>query len=194
MKLPNGSKAPALIQLIQWIVKPLQYLDECEKRYGDIFTVRLLGFPPLVFVANPQGIQEIFSADVKKFDVGRTNYVVRPFFGDRSLILYDSDRHKQARKLLMPPFHGEKVKFYAESIRQITEKVAQQWQPNQPFIARDAMQNITLEVILQVIFGLSKGDRYQKIKPIMAEWLDITASPVGASFIFLKLTQGRLSK
>ncbi len=189
MKLPDGPKIPPLLQLIKWIADPFEYLDDCAKRYGDIFTLRLLGFPPFVFIANPEGIQEIFSADVKSFDVGRTNYLARPFFGDNSLILFDGDRHKKERKLLMPPFHGEKVKSYARSICQIAEKVASEWLVNKPFIARDAMQNITLEVILQVVFGLSEGKRYQQIKPLLAEWLDITASPVGASFIFLKFLQ-----
>ncbi len=91
MKLPDGPKIPPLLQLIKWITEPLAYLDDCGERYGDMFTIRLLGFPPLVFIANPEGIQEIFSADGKSFDVGRTNYLARPFFGDNSLILFDGD-------------------------------------------------------------------------------------------------------
>ena len=112
-----------------------------------------------------------------------------PFFGDNSLFLFDGDRHKKERKLLMPPFHGEKVKSYADSICQIAQKVASKWQVNKPFIARDAAQDITLEIILQVVFGLSEGDRYQQIKPLLAEWLDTTATPVRASTIFFKFLQ-----
>lgn len=62
-KLPKGSKAPALFQLSQWIARPFDYLEECSQKYGDIFTMRLFGFPPLVFIANPQGIKDIFSAN-----------------------------------------------------------------------------------------------------------------------------------
>ena len=62
-KLPDGSKVPALFQLINWIVRPFDYLEECTEKYGDIFTMRLFGLPPLVFIANPQGIKEIFSTD-----------------------------------------------------------------------------------------------------------------------------------
>ena len=61
MKLPDGPKIPALLQLAKWIIEPLDYLDDCGKRYGDIFTLRLLGLPPLVFIANPQGNQADFS-------------------------------------------------------------------------------------------------------------------------------------
>ncbi len=189
MKLPDGPKIPTLLQLIKWLGEPFEFLDDCAKRYGDIFTMRLFGFQPMVVISNPQGIQEIFSADPNSFDVGRANEILRPFFGDNSLLSLDGDRHKRERKLLMPPFHGEKVKSYANSICQIAQKVATQWQVNKPFIARNAMQDITLEIILQVVFGLSEGDRYQQIKPPLAEWLDTTASPLRASVIFFKFLQ-----
>ena len=109
-QLPNGSKAPALLQLTNWIARPFDYLEECTEKYGDMFTMRLFGLPPLVFIANPQGIKEIFSADAKSFDVGRTNDLARPILGNNSLIIMDGSRHKRERKLLMPPFRGEKVK------------------------------------------------------------------------------------
>ena len=188
-KLPDGSKAPALFQLIKWIARPFEYLEECSKKYGDIFTMRLFGFPPLVFIANPQGIKDIFSADAQYFDVGRTNDLARPILGDNSLILMDGARHKRERKLLMPPFHGEKVKSYAESICEITEKVASRWELNKPFIARNATQEITLKVIMQTVFGFSEGERCEQLRYLLADWLDITASPARSSFIFLKFLQ-----
>ncbi len=189
MKLPEGPKTPALFQLIKWIARPFEYLEECAEKYGDVFTMRLFGFPPLVFIANPQGIQEIFSADAKYFDVGRSNYLVRPLFGDNCIFLMDGSRHKKERKLLMPPFHGEKVKSYAESICEITEKVASRWEIDRPFIARDATQEITLKVIMQTIFGLSEGERYQQVKLLLADWLNVTGSPARSSFLFSKFLQ-----
>ncbi|MGL5804221.1 MAG: cytochrome P450 [Xenococcaceae cyanobacterium] len=189
MKLPDGPKSPSFIQLFFWIADPLNYLDTCAKRYGDIFTLRIAGFDPLIIISNPQAIQEIFNVDSKQFDAGRSNSIVRFLVGDNSLLLLDGDRHKRERKLLMPSFHGEKIKFYAKSICQITEKIASQWQVDRPFIARNVMQDITLEIILNAVFGLSSGDRYQQIKPLLAEVLDMTGSPLRASLLFLKFLQ-----
>ena len=189
MKLPDGPKIPAFLQLIQWIANPLDYLDHCAKRYGDIFTLKLSGFRPFVFINNPQGIQEIFTADAKKFDAGRSNGIIRPLLGDNSLILLDGERHKRERKLLMPPFHREKVKSYAQLICQITQRVASQWQVNQPLVARTVMQDITLEVILHAVFGLSEGDHYQQIKPLLAGMLDMTGSPLRSSMLFFNFLQ-----
>ncbi len=188
-KLPDGSKVPALFQLINWIVRPFDYLEECAEKYGDIFTMRLFGLPPLVFIANPQGIKAIFSTDAKYFDVGRTNDLARPILGNNSLIIMDGSRHKRERKLLMPPFHGEKIKSYASSICQITETVTSRWEIKKPFIARDMAQEITLKVIMQTVFGVSGGEKYERLRSLLANWLDITASPVRSSFIFLKFLQ-----
>jgi cytochrome P450 family 110 len=189
MTLPEGPKAHPLMQLFAWIADPLDYLDRCSKSYGDVFTLRIAGFEPLVVISNLQGIQEIFNKDSKEFDAGRSNEIVRFLVGDNSIFLMDGDRHKRERKLLMPPFHGEKVKSYAESICQITEKVASKWQINKPFMARHVMQDITLDVILKAVFGLSDGTHYQQIKPLLAEILNMTGSPLRSSLIFLKFLQ-----
>jgi cytochrome P450 family 110 len=189
MKLPQGSNSPKLLQLLAWIATPLDYLDNCAKKYGNMFTVRFVGFKPLVFINHPQAIQQIFSSDSQKFDSGRSNTLIKALLGDKSIILLDGDRHKRERKLLMPPFHGEKVKSYAQLICQITEKVASQWKVDKPFLARNAMQEITLEVILNTIFGISEGDRYQKLKPLLADFLDATNSPIRASLIFIPFLQ-----
>ncbi len=188
-QLPEGPKTPALLQLINWIARPLDFLEECTEKYGDIFTIRLLGLPPLVFIAHPQGVKEIFSADAKYFDVGKTNDLARPILGNRSIVLMDGSRHRRERKLLMPAFHGEKVKSYAQSICKITEDVTAKWEINQPFIARDVAQEITLKVIMKTVFGFSEGEKCEQLRSLLADWLEITASPAKSSFIFLKFLQ-----
>jgi cytochrome P450 family 110 len=189
MKLPQGSTSPQLLQSLAWIGTPLDYLDNCAKKYGDMFTARFVGMQPLVFIHHPQAIQQIFSSDPKNFDSGRSNQLIKALLGDKSLVLLDGDRHKRERKLLMPPFHGEKVKSYAQLICQITNNVASKWEIDRSFLARDAMQEITLEVILNTVFGISSGDRYQKLKPLLKDFLDATSSPLRASLLFLKFLQ-----
>ncbi len=187
--LPDGPKAPAFLQLINWIARPFEYLEECVEQYGDIFTLRLVGFPPLVFIANPEGIQQIFSNDAKCFDVGKTNDLARPILGNNSIVLMDGYQHKRERKLLMPPFHGEKVKSYAESICKITENTASNWEINQRLIARQVTQEITLKVIMETVFGFSDGEKCEQLRSLLADWLEITASPLRSSFVFLKFLQ-----
>lgn len=65
MKLPNGPKTPRLVQMLQWISSPMKYMEDCTQRYGDIFTLQLTG--PVVFVSNPQALQQMLTSDTKEF-------------------------------------------------------------------------------------------------------------------------------
>ncbi|MDJ0576950.1 MAG: cytochrome P450 [Xenococcaceae cyanobacterium MO_234.B1] len=188
-KLPKGPNSPPWWQLIRWLAAPLSYQKECVQSYGNIFTLTMTGFPPFVVIGHPEGVKEIFSQEPDKFDEGRSNYILRPLVGDNSLLLYDGTRHQQERKLLMPPFHGQNLHSYGKSIVEIATQVAAQWQEGQRIIARKVMQQITLEVIIKVIFGINEGERYQKIKPLLAQMLDVTDSPLRSSFLFLKFLQ-----
>lgn len=187
-QLPNCIPSPPWLQLINWIADPIGFQDRCSRKYGDIFTMQLGGLGACVFISNPQGIQEIFSQDAK-FDVGRGNAIAEPLLGQNSLLLIDGDRHRRERKLLMPPFHGERLQTYAKQICRVTEQVAAQWQIGQSFVVRSTMQKVSLEVILQIIFGLSEGERYQQLKRLLTNWIDMTDSPLRSSILFLRFLQ-----
>ena len=176
-------------QLINFIARPYDFLDDCARSYGDIFTLKLMGFPHWVILSDPQALGEVFSTDAKQFDAGKNNEILKLYFGNNSLTVLDGARHKRERKMLMPAFHGEKVKSYGEIICQVTEQLASTWQPQQSFLASKAMQEITLEVILHTVFGLTEGERYQQIKPLLANLLNLTASPLSASLLFFPVLQ-----
>jgi len=177
------------MQLLHWISDPIKFQDRYRQKYGDIFTINLSGLGYFVLISNPQAIKEILSQDAKLCNVASGNTLAIPLLGQNSLLLMDGDRHRRERKLLMPPFHGERIQTYASNICDITEEVASQWQVGQPFIARTAMQAISLEVILQIVFGLSKGERYQQIKPLLTAWTSMIDSPLRSSMLFFRFLQ-----
>lgn len=187
--LPNIPKTAPFLQLIKWITNPFGYLDSCYQEYGDVFTLRLTKGEPIVFLSHPQAIQEVFSLDAKQFDVGRNNGLIRPLVGDNSLILLDGERHQRQRKLLMPPFHGAKIQAYCQQICQITDSVTSNWSIDQPISIRTTMQEITLQIIMQVVFGIKEGERYQQLKPKLAAILDMTGSPLRSSMLFFPFLQ-----
>lgn len=150
--------------------------------------MQLSGIGSCVVIGNPQMLQEIFNQD-SKFDIGRANSLGEPLVGSNSLMLMDGSRHRRERKLLMPPFHGERVVTYAKQICRIAESVANSWQVGQPFLVRTAMQKVSLEIILQIVFGLSEGERYQQLKPLLTDWLNLIDSPLRSSILFLRFLQ-----
>ena len=97
-------------------------MQACADRYGDTFTVRLLGLPPMVFFTDPGAIRQIFTGDLEQFRAGKANAVFEMFFGPNSLLLLDGARHRRERRLLMPPFHGERMRLYGEMMCEIADR------------------------------------------------------------------------
>ena len=189
MTLPDGSKTLPFLQLIQWIANPLALLETSQQRYGDPFTLRLGSFAPLVFFSNPQAIQEIFTAQPNQFDTGRANGILRPLVGDQSLLLLDGDRHQRQRRLLTPPFHGDRMKSYGQLICDITQQVISEWTIGEPFAVRSSMQDISFQVILQAVFGLNEGQRCEQLKQLLPAMLDVAGSPLSSSLLFFRILQ-----
>ncbi|NEP81025.1 MAG: cytochrome P450, partial [Okeania sp. SIO3B3] len=182
-----GPKAPALIQLLQWVAKPLTFMEKCASEYGDTFQIKLNY--PMVLIGHPKAIEEIFKTNPKQFDSGYGNKLLAPLVGDNSLLLLDGDRHQRHRQLLMPPFHGERMQAYGELICAIAEKVASKWVVGQPFSMRESTQKISLKVILQAVFGLEEGQRYDQLEQLLNSVLESLASSWKASGLFFKFLQ-----
>ncbi len=192
MLLPNTLKTPPFLQKFQWTADPIQYMEKAARQYPDIFTAEVIGFgDTVVFVNHPQGIQEIFTNDKKKFAaLGKLNGILHPLIGDNSLFMLDGDRHKQHRQILMPPFHGERMRTYGELIPNLTEKVFSQLPINQPFLALTAMQEISLQVILQAVFGLYEGERCQQLKHLFLVFIsNVFRSPLTSSLLLFSFLQ-----
>lgn len=189
IKLPDGSTNFKWLQIVKLILQPIKTLEETERRYGDIFTSDLGVFPTQIVISNPQAIQELFTADSQLFESGSGNYVLQPLVGANSLILLDGDRHLQQRKLLMPSFHGERMRTYGQVIRDITSEITSRWATGKKFTARPDMQEISLQVILRTVFGLKEGRRYQQIKKVMVEMLDTFNTPINAIFLLFRSLQ-----
>lgn len=190
-QLPPGPRSPLLIQTFQQLFDPLTYLAQQRQRYGDVFTLRFAGTPPLVVIADPKVIQALFTANPKQFDSGAGNRAfLQSWVGQHSLLVLDGDRHARQRRLIMPPFHGDRMKSYGEAIQAIARQEVSEIPLNQPFIARNMTQRISLQVILRTVFGLSAGPRFDQMERRLTAMLDgMTGSVWRSLVVFLKPLQ-----
>jgi cytochrome P450 family 110 len=182
---------PSPIQLWQWITEPLKYLHDCDREYGNMFAVSMTGaFKGAVFISDPQAIQQLLTSDNKQFAApGSLNQILKPFLGDRGVILLDAGEHRQRRQLLMPQFHGEKIRAYTELICAVTQDLVAEWQVGETINLRAQMQSISLSVILKAVFGLYQGERYELIRGKLIELLSLIESPIKSSFLFIPALQ-----
>ncbi|MBW4454222.1 MAG: cytochrome P450 [Nostoc indistinguendum CM1-VF10] len=192
MTLPDGPKAPPLMQMLQWITDPLNYMESNAQRYGDIFTSgSSWNLKPIVFVSNPQAIQKIFLNETKQFSAPATaKRIFRPLLGDLSISrTEDGDHHRRKRQLLMPPFHGEKMAAHGELICDITKQVMNRLKPSETFSAIASLQEVSMRVILEGVFGMREGKRYELIKELLVPWWEALSSPIGSALLFMPLLQ-----
>jgi cytochrome P450 len=178
--LPPGPTTPWLVQTIRFITKPVEFVDDCARQFGDCFTTRLLGRPAVTF-SHPDAVREILTADPEVFRGGEaTAQVLEPIIGRHSILVLDGERHLRERRLLLPPFHGERMHAYARIIREVTERVVDGWPIGQPFAVHRPMQAITLEVIVRAVFGLDEGPELARLTAHLEEIMRLANSPSAA--------------
>jgi cytochrome P450 family 110 len=182
---------PGALQLWQWITEPLKYLHNSYAQSGDIFQIQMPGaFDKAVFVSDPKVIQQLLTGDNKQFTApGANNQIFKPFLGDRGVILLNGSEHRQRRQLLMPQFHGDKIRVYADLICKLTRDLVAGWQINETINLREEMQSISLSVILQTVFGLYEGERYDLIRDKLLKVISLIDSPINSSFLFIPFLQ-----
>ncbi|CAA9566421.1 Cytochrome P450 [uncultured Synechococcales cyanobacterium] len=188
----DGPKAKGLrrtLRILRLILQPTEYMDDNVRRYGPMFKIGGDSSPPLVYVGDPEVVREIFMLDATQAATGQSNGIMQAMVGEHSILLLDGNPHQRQRKLLMPPFHGDRLRAYGQLICDITRQVSAQWQPGQSIVARPPMQELTLKVILQAVFGLREGARLSELQRLMSTMLDSFAYPISASFLFFSALQ-----
>src|SRR6185437_8564939 len=119
--LPPGPPPRPIVNMVKWVRTPLPWLDELAGRYGNVFSMtlpRLTG--PLVIFADPAAIRDLFTGDPHTLNAGQANIILKPVLGKDSLLLLDGERHLRERRLMLPPFHGERMKAYGDTMRDVT--------------------------------------------------------------------------
>ncbi|RCJ25779.1 cytochrome P450 [Nostoc sp. ATCC 43529] len=196
MKLPNEPRLPFFLQTLYTILNPTKFLESCAQLYGETFSLRLLGqnSPPIVFFSNPQTIGTIFVTEAAKFELGKITHVFQPLTGPESLIMQDGKRHQRTRQLLMPATHGEQLNNYSQLIVELVLQAMENWHSGLCLSIRDWMSEISLEIILRVVFGLNNGSRYEELKQLIKPFLEYVNSPLNSIQFFWTPLQQDLGK
>ncbi|MFN7717026.1 MAG: cytochrome P450 [Pseudanabaenaceae cyanobacterium] len=192
MSLPDGPKTPALWQTLYWIADPIGSMREYSQKYGDCFSLKIgYKLEPLVMISDPEVIQMILTNDESKiFEApGELNGLVEPLLGRESVIALSGTKHRRMRQLMMPPFHGERMRSYGKIISDITDQVIQEWSVGKTFNLRDVMQQISLAVILKAVFGLQDGSRYEELGKALTQLLDQMSNPLSVAMLYFPKLQ-----
>lgn len=175
--LPPEPRQSALMQTLRWSFRPLAFMAENRRRYGDSFSVRFVGFErPMVLVSDPAAIKALYTERDIGLPPGR-NVILEPILGPKSLLILEGAEHLSRRRLMLPPFHGERMRSYQPVVSEIVDAEIDSWPLGREFPIHARMQAVTLEAILRVVFGVADGPRLERLRGMLATVLTETASP-----------------
>jgi cytochrome P450 len=170
--LPPGPTAPPIWQTAAWLFRPTAFMTSASRRYGNLFTIRLAGLGDVVLVSEPELIKRVFTGDARQLHAGEAATILEPLVGRNSVLLLDESRHLAQRRVMLPPFHGERIRSYESTIAEIADASVERWPIGRPFALQPEMGRLTLEVIVRVIFGVRESDRREALQLALRELLE----------------------
>ena len=164
---------------------PTPGVHALRRRYGPLFTVNLPGFGRAVVVSDPELIKQVFAAPADTLHFGEDS-PLGAVLGPHSLFSLDGRPHAEQRKLVMPPFHGERMHAYEAIVEQETLAEIAQWPRRAPFRTLEPMMRVTLNIIIRAVFG-ADGARYKKLaaelRAVMPEMIALGSRLAGFPFL-----------
>ncbi|HEV2813010.1 MAG TPA: cytochrome P450 [Solirubrobacteraceae bacterium] len=190
--LPPGPRAPGAVQSLHYGLDPYGFFGAAQRRHGDVFTVRVTG-QTWVMLAHPDLVKATFALGPQDADSGVANAPLRPLIGARNVLLLDGEEHLARRRLVLPPFHGDRMRAYAPIVAEAARRQFERWPAGRPVSVLAGMQAITLDVILRAVFGVEEGARMERLRTNVRRTLS-WLSGVRAALIFTYLGPERLER
>jgi cytochrome P450 family 135 len=172
-QLPPGPRSPVWLQSIRLWGNPQGFLRSCQRRYGDLFTVRAAPLGTLVYLADPADIITVFHGDQDVFQAGKSNTILKELLGDNSVVVLDGPQHRRLRQLMAPAFRGDSVRRQTDRMAAIAAEEIATWPVGQPFRLYPRMQAIALEVILQSVIGVQDRERLTLLRRLLPALVDM---------------------
>ena len=125
--LPPGPRMGGALQTVIWSRRAQWMLEQCRSRFGPMFTLNIAYEGTWVVLSDPAAIKQVFTGDPKVFHAGEGNQILRPILGENSVLVLDERAHIGQRKLLLPPFHGERMQGYGQTMAEIAAREIESW-------------------------------------------------------------------
>ena len=154
LPLPPGPREPAAAQTLEWVLRPTALLRRCAARHGDAFTLRLsFDDAPTVLVSSPAAVRDVWAASPEVLRRGQSPGPLRRVAGPHSILLADGAEHLRIRRLMLPPFHGDRLAARASDVAQLCRDAVARWPRGRPVALLGELRRLTLDVMLQATFG-----------------------------------------
>jgi cytochrome P450 len=169
---------PRPFQTAGWWARPTGFLERCRRHYGKRFTIRLAAQDPFVLISDPDEIKQVFTAPPDVLHPGEGTRILEPIVGPNSILLLDEQAHMNQKRLVLPAFHGERMKGLEGMVTEVTREQIASWPRGETVAMHPRMQALTMEVILAAVFGLRSGGRLDALRIALSDMLEFGLSPL----------------
>jgi len=165
------------MQTSQWMFRPIEFMNRCRERYGQIFTIRLGPAQNVVMVGTPELAKQALSLDPDVLRAGETNGIFRPVVGSNSILLLDGDAHMKQRKILLRGFGASHATQFVDQVREIAANRIAGWEAGQRLKLHDEMEAISFAAIMRVVFGETSDTSHAELRQLIPDMMDRCDSP-----------------
>ncbi len=169
-KRPPALRLPKIAQGIAFAAIRRRTMRYGRNRLGQVFAINVPFFRRTVIVSDPALVRSVFTASTDDLVNVRPN--LSRVFGPGSVFALDGKEHRDRRKLLAPPFHGQSIKNYEKAIEEETLRESATWPEGKEFRTLEPMNRITLNVILRTVFG-ADGAELDTLREIIPPWVKL---------------------
>ncbi|HWT93855.1 MAG TPA: cytochrome P450, partial [Solirubrobacteraceae bacterium] len=169
--VPPGPRLPKPVATALFIARRDVLLGRLRERYGDAYTVQLPIFGPTVVVSSPELVKQVFTASPDTLVFGEDSPLGK-VLGPGSLFSLDGKEHLRERRLLLPPFHGERMKSYESIIEEETLRETARWRDGEDLPTLEPFMRITLNAILRAVFG-AHGPQQQRLAELLPRFITL---------------------
>ena len=159
IRMPPPVTASRARQLLQFSQRQIEFVFRARRQLGEVFTMDGVNAGDVAVTSHPDHVRSLFTADPELAPSLTAESPLLPIVGPNSVLTANGPRHLRQRKLLLPPFHGEAIKRYAQMIGDATEREIGDWPLDRAMPLGPRMQAITLDVIMSGIFGIEGRPR-----------------------------------
>jgi len=182
---PPGPRLPRLVQTFFFIFGSRWFISRMARRYGPVVQLSTAFDSNFVMVFDPALVKDVFRGPPERLRAGEANEPLGPALGMRSLLLLDGEEHLRQRRLMLPPFHGQRMRAYEDVMREAADRAIDSWPLNREFALLPTTQQLTLDVILRTVFGVAEGPRQEELKRRLRAMIDPVSNRFGILLMVL---------
>jgi cytochrome P450 len=168
------------VETFNFVRNPFRFMDDCARRFGSWFTVRVPGVAPFIFTSDPAALREIFTGDADLLHAGKANQPLGAFMGEKSVLFLDGAAHLHDRRLILPAFQGERMKAYGVMMRETARAAIARFPIGEPFAMHPRLRAITFDIIMRAVFGLDDSTDGLRLKDAIRRFFAVSTGRFGA--------------